>query len=465
MANPRQPKLDWQAHLPKMVELYKGRFSIPEICDAIQCEGFTPCLSSVYSKFRSEGYPTDQSGRMRFLDATFPTRRRISDVAGNGNLDAVPHESDASQPSQLDPPAVLDDNDYPTPTSITTTNHTIPTLCDLARHPQVQASEATSALGCQSTNLDLSSDVTSEPTISKQKEPELSRYERQKIESEKVVARLTKLGLLNPPKRKGHGLENADRHKRTGSPRPDIPSRGPLSSRPPSLASTSSQSSGTMTRIRSWFKPKSDRPHTRHSVYTEDSGYYSGRATPCPILMETPSPHPESLREFCGLYRVACPTLHQPRHHIPFGDVSSCGVCLFSRIHSLAWSARHLSLIDFRSQLDQSAVYGVRGVDAVGNTALHFVAASGAGYDYVRLLIDYGVDPYQLNTAGQTFLHCLRPYIQEPNLGPFGLDLIKILSLVEPGLAFGQIDNDGRTILHTLASYITNPELRVQTFK
>jgi len=38
----RAPKWDWSSHLPKMIELYNTQMSIPDIYQAIQCDGFKP---------------------------------------------------------------------------------------------------------------------------------------------------------------------------------------------------------------------------------------------------------------------------------------------------------------------------------------------------------------------------------------------------------------------------------------
>jgi hypothetical protein len=480
MANSRQPKWDWQTHLPGMIELYKSRLSIPDICDAIQCEGFTPCLSSVYSKFRSEGYPTDQNGRMKFLDAMSPAGQQTSDImARNDILDIAPHNPRASQSSRPDPPIVLDENDYPTPESLMTSNN-ISAFGDLARrneqnirlsspenHMQIQVRDDASILSGQCDSSDRIPDDGSEPTTPHRKKHRSSKQEKQELDSEKVLANLTKLGILGDPKRTARRYREqkfADAHNKLDS-RLSSSSQGLSLHRPPSLMSTSPPVTSPITRIRSWFKPKSHRPHTRYSIFTDDSGYYSGRATPCTTFIETPPPHPRSLMEFDSLYRVACHHLHQPHHPDQYRDVLPCSVCLYSGIHNLGWCARHISLADFQAQLDRNAIYDVEAIDAAGNSALHYAAVSGAGYEYLKALIDSGVNPYQVNTAGQLFLHCLRPHMQGLNPECFSLDLIKVLNLVEPRFAFGQIDNDGRTILHTLASYVNEPELSAQAFK
>jgi hypothetical protein len=108
-------------------------------------------------------------------------------------------------------------------------------------------------------------------------------------------------------------------------------------------------------------------------------------------------------------------------------------------------------------------------MDVAGNSALHYAAGFGASYAHLIALIDAGVPPYQLNTANQSFFHCLRP---QKFVGPDGWDLdsaksnlIVLLKQLDPRFIFGQQDNDGQTVLHGLASHITEPELRESTFK
>ena len=84
-----------------------------------------------------------------------------------------------------------------------------------------------------------------------------------------------------------------------------------------------------------------------------------------------------------------------------------------------------------------------------------------------------GVDPCQINTAGQLFLHCLRPHIRE--IGSVGFDdklvtgfhtdLVDLLNDYQPKGAFRWRDNEGRTVLDALASNISNAEVRARTFR
>jgi len=146
-----------------------------------------------------------------------------------------------------------------------------------------------------------------------------------------------------------------------------------------------------------------------------------------------------------------------------------------------------LKLEVFQTELKLENTYDFDAIDAAGNTALHYAAASGSGLPYLKALIDVGVNPYQQNTANENFLHWLRPYkpslqenmllamqngaevgsarIEKHGFDCFTLDLIALLKLLQPGRAFSQKDDDGQTVLHALAAQITEPELRAEVFK
>ena len=228
----------------------------------------------------------------------------------------------------------------------------------------------------------------------------------------------------------------------------------------------------TMKKIRSLFDIKSNASKAQakqNSPFADnDSGYQSGRRTPSTLhLRDSLSSHPESLTEFRSLYRVTCHKLHEPKRPDQHRDIQPCHYCGCSSIHILAWSANHMKLQEFEDELKSKDPDDVQALDAAGNSALHYAAASGASYDHLKALIDAGVPLYARNTATENFLHCLRPCNADAkscSLDCFKFGLIKLLELIEPKFAFGQQDNDGQTILHVLASHITEPELREQTF-
>ncbi|KAL5317468.1 hypothetical protein ACEPPN_014563 [Leptodophora sp. 'Broadleaf-Isolate-01'] len=232
---------------------------------------------------------------------------------------------------------------------------------------------------------------------------------------------------------------------------------------------------GARNKIRSLFRPKSStsiRGRKRYAVSqfttsTEDSGYASGHASSL-TLEEVRRINSQSLDEFNGLYRVACQVLHEPQGKSQCKDIPTCNLCQYSGIHNLGWSARYLKLEVFLSELRLNDVYNFGALDAAGNTALHYAAAGGAGYQHLKALIDVGVDPYLANNAGELFIYCLRPlqpFTIEPNLDCLKSDdLVKLLGLLQLERISDWRDNDGQTIMHAMALKISEPELKTKIF-
>jgi hypothetical protein len=254
---------------------------------------------------------------------------------------------------------------------------------------------------------------------------------------------------------------------------------GPNSVRSPfGRLNNSTSNAGTRNRLRSLFKPKSSnssissggrkRYATSQFTYnTDDSGYATGH-TSCLTLDQVRQMNIQSLKEFNGLYRVACHVLHEPQSKAQCKDISTCTYCRYSSIHNLAWSARYLKLEVFLSELKLQGVYDFCALDAAGNSALHYAAAGGAGYQHLKALIDVGVDPYIANTAGELFIYCLRPiepFTLEPNSDCLKSDdLVRLLKLLQHDRVYDWRDNDGQTIMHALALKITEPELKAKIF-
>jgi ankyrin repeat protein len=240
-------------------------------------------------------------------------------------------------------------------------------------------------------------------------------------------------------------------------------------------------------RMVSWVNPKVRHLFNRSSSPEKrDSGYASGRNSPLTPVVENARPHPSSLLEFKGLYRVSCQQLHEPPaidpFYIPasrtmerFKETPTCSQCLYSSIHNLSWSAsaRYLKLEVFKADLKLDSKYDITALDKAGNSALHYAASGGAGFEHFLALIQAGANPYQINTAGQLFLHCLRPHIREigsegfdDNLvAVFHADLVNLLNFFQPKGAFRWRDNEGRTVLDALASNIKDTEMRTRTFR
>jgi hypothetical protein len=243
--------------------------------------------------------------------------------------------------------------------------------------------------------------------------------------------------------------------------------------------SNSSSTAGTRNKLRSLFKPKSSASslssssrkryaNSQFTYNTDDSGYATGHTSSL-TLDQVRQMNIQSLKEFNGLYRVACHILHEPQSKAQCKDISTCTYCRYSSIHNLAWSARYLKLEVFLSELRLEGVYDFCALDSAGNSALHYAAAGGAGYQHLKALIDVGVDPYIANTAGELFIYCLRPiepFTLEPNSDCLRSDdLIRLLKLLKHDRVFDWRDNDGQTIMHALALKITEPELKAKIFK
>ena len=255
---------------------------------------------------------------------------------------------------------------------------------------------------------------------------------------------------------------------------------GPNSVRSPlQRLGSSGSNSGARNRLRSLFKPKSAASSlssgsrkkyapSQFTYNTDDSGYATGH-TSCLTLDQVRQMNIQSLKEFNGLYRVACHILHEPQSKNQCKDIATCTYCRYSSIHNLAWSARYLKLEVFLSELKLEGVYDFCALDAAGNSALHYAAAGGAGYQHLKALIDVGVDPYIANTAGELFIYCLRPiepFTLEPNSDCLKSDdLVKLLKLLKHERVLNWRDNDGQTIMHALALKITEPELKAKIFK
>jgi hypothetical protein len=235
-------------------------------------------------------------------------------------------------------------------------------------------------------------------------------------------------------------------------------------------------------RMFAWVSPKAKSGLM--NMLNRDSGYASGRNSPLAPSVDDTRPDPSSLLEFKGLYRVPCKWLHQPKpivtFYIPdskamerFKETPTCSQCLYSSVHNLSWSAQYLGLAVFKAELMLDTKYNIAALDKVGNSALHYAAAGGAGIEHFAALVEAGVNPWQINTAGQLFLHCLRPHIRE--IGSEGFDdnlvamfhagLIDLLNSFQPKGAFRWRDNEGRTVLDALASNIKDTEIRTQTFR
>jgi hypothetical protein len=455
-------------------------------------------LSIVYSKLRNSGYPTNPSKRTKFLKS-LPSLRWSSELV------EMPQEAGRQVTRQ--PSAGL--SIPPSTTTVTTNLQTLvtysvetllPYRVDNANYSASEGTVPAAAIN-QDENLDLGS-FEDFPFIDMDLEyKDVQDHNYQGFDASQ----------WSDPQ----SLENiaGDQNIKWGSEQSESETISPFdgythSSNVPSPdnqfvqpsnfieASTSRSSDLTLLneqsvlppnaqRFVAWITPKprynrSCTPENRKSsastASTRDSGYASGRNSPFRPSVE--SSHTSSLKEFHGLYRAPCSVLHQPKDH--FKDVPTCPQCRYSGIHNLSWSALNLKLEVFRAETKlqgfsgHNEVYDFAAVDAAGNSGLHYAAAAGAGLDVCSALVHSGVDPYQINTAGQLFLHCLRPSMNTSDWDKttdaveFQLELINFLNSLQRLVgkcAFRWRDNEGKTALDSYILQISDKSLREQTLR
>jgi hypothetical protein len=520
--NMSNSKYDWETKLPKMIELYKTGISIPEIYKQIQDDdqGFTPGydqsalkkstqllifirLSIVYSKFRASGYPTNPAKRTKFL-------KSLGSVTWSSELVEIPQNP--SRQVSRQPPAGLSVSSSNTSNTNVTTNLqtflTYPVETSLPYRLEVvndcvpegtipaktfdQGQDQDLVLDSfedfsfidmgleyqevQDHNFnDFKDSQWSDPQpLENIDGDQNTKWQSAHSESETIKpfdGSMYSSNMTSPDNRfvQPSTLIETDTQLSSDLGMPDGP---PV---PPSKAQ----------RFVAWIIPKprynrSCTPENRKSsastASTRDSGYGSGRNSPFPSITE--SVHLSSSKEFHGLYRVPCSVLHQSKDHLK--DVPTCPQCHYSGIHNLSWSALELKLEVFKAETKlqgfggKNKVYDFTAVDAAGNSGLHYAAAAGAGWDVCSALVHSGVDPYRINTAGQLFLHCLRPSTNTPDWDKntdtveFQLELINFLNSLQLFVgkcAFRWRDNEGRTALDSYALQIQDKNLRELTLR
>ena len=368
-----------------------------------------PSERAVYLTFTSKGYPTNHAQRVMFLEGSF-------DALTDGlDIDSPPDDADESTQSKgLEPMASTPSN--------------LPGRKITGQHPQRQPSPVATSSKCvlKSCKLDR---MYGSSGVKDQDQDDLQP-----------------IGLISP-------------RTLTRS----FEARAPVPLVQDSFRSMAWPTEFPLQRTHSFQDPGSYRAGNRSSQSTVDSGYISDRGSPYTLPLEAfSSPHPNSLEEFYGLYRVACYQLHESTDQ--YVEISACSLCHYSSIHNLGWSAKQFNLAEFKRELkSQSELGRVNDLDAAGNTILFYAAVSGVDAKYLIALIDVGVDPYHLNAAGQNFLHWIRP--GEIPLDCFILEIFNLLNILQQNRVLGQQDNDGQTVLHALAAQIPVGEHQVQLFK
>jgi hypothetical protein len=483
---------------------------------------------SVYLKFKSMGYPTDPVGRTRLLEAKQPSNTQASNEQFNAWSNQLsPNFSidESLQLCSLPEDQVLGDLSHILESGYKMSS---PTSAPMLEYPSLSSGEYTngeqSNLASPGLNQSVSRSVQA-PTLSPETDMLPSIWSPGESNLDDVMSLFDQPDLFQDFNMELNGGAyfgiDTDSYDQNGAPPGDLQSKGsgqwesenntgwkpslsvidgscdtsslydeaiesfqrksgPNSVRSPlQRLGSSGSNSGTRNRLRSLFKPKSAASSlssgsrkkyapSQFTYNTDDSGYATGH-TSCLTLDQVRQMNIQSLKEFNGLYRVACHVLHEPQSKNQCKDIATCTYCRYSSIHNLAWSARYLKLEVFLSELKLQGVYDFCALDAAGNSALHYAAAGGAGYQHLKALIDAGVDPYIANTAGELFIYCLRPiepFTLEPNSDCLKSDdLIKLLKLLQHDRVFDWRDNDGQTIMHALALKITEPELKAKIFK
>ncbi|PVH83761.1 hypothetical protein DL98DRAFT_103771 [Cadophora sp. DSE1049] len=494
---------DWNTYMPKMVELYETGMSIPNIRAQILDpeNGFKPSLSSLYSKFRDEGFPTKYTRASRLQPGR--TSMGAVTVAGNENgrtlqVPTLPSTTDVQTPLDFD-------NNY-SHDRMGNTAHQNSGHEDVRNHAALNGTDLRHGIGSVGVNhwdnnvrdsgpmatnyFDMPwSDMTLEAVFGAQEvnpdpwvaqapystldvprpssgsiafpEGDISRWS---MESDVDMG--SELGI--PPSRhneyRNQMLTTNQKRQLNTLDNTSLPDRSSKRNSSPATESSTS-------RPVSWTKRGFNRsvsPDNRFSGSPRDSGYASGRSSLLvPIAEDTP-PHPDSLKEFNRMYRVPCHDLHEPQplSNTTFKNLATCGHCLFSGIHNLSWSSHKMTAQGFKKELKSDNI-DVCAIDAAGNTALHYAAAGGSSYEHLSALIDFGVDPYRMNTLGQLFLHYIVPG-RELHISLFSLELVNFLnSLGSRGAVTGLRwrDNEGRTVLDAIAAQMEGREGTMQIFQ
>ncbi|KAL2073550.1 hypothetical protein VTL71DRAFT_10876 [Oculimacula yallundae] len=525
MSSKPNAKYDWNKYMPRMMELYDGGWSIPKIYSAIQDpeNGFTPSQRMVYDKFKSEGYSTN-STRSSLLHPVRHSTGEATTVAGNlcsrtFQVSTIPSTAISQSTRGTQNDYRSNEYDYNVQQRQNSKVGGGPNLFPMngssIGQPMNDFGHLTNSWDShQPQNIRDSGPVaTNYFDVPWSDMPLDSEYNSQHIVADPWVAQIPYATSNVPSANLMMSLPDADTSRwsmetdvdiggeflpsssRQGESRSHVPTMNPKrqynSLDTTSLPDRSSKrnlspAESVTARPVSWATSKrgfnrSVSPDNRLSTGSpRDSGYASGRSSLLvPIAEDTP-PHPDSLAEFNGLYRVPCHALHEPQSlqtsteshfNDKFKNTPTCDHCLYSGIHNLSWSAQKLSLNEFLAELRREGLYDFTAVDAAGNSALHYAAAGGASYEHFLALIGTGVNPYLVNTDGQLFLNCIwagSGSACDTSVTLFTFELVNLLNLLEPKGAVAALrwrDNEGRTVLDSIAAQISSHEVTTQTFQ
>lgn len=531
MSSFKNSKYDWPSYMPRMDQLHRAGWSVPQIHNEIldPATGFTPSyipsietgqqltayrLSILYTKFRSLGYST-KNNRAEL----HPVNTSMSSTLyGNSPIQILPALptntsnlmvvlSTGSGQKHLTSYSQVDGSnlDYIQSSIPALASAPVPLLgsSDItsnpwktSQFPEVQDSGPAAATSfTDSSWLDLNMAELDDHHVlpdTWQAEIPISTMHMPTIETSPVLPIMTHTmsqkrlphsnGFESPiapsipdstlpvNNRQGYNGMIINGQKRARHSHGNIST---VQDRSPLKRSSKGAMDLVTTRLQSWMAPRrgsyrSASPDIRFSASPRDSGYASGRTSVMLSIAEDIPPHPESRNEFKGLYRIPCRALHEL--HLPTHqqqqqisnyshNVPSCTHCKFSGIHHLSWSAKLLPIDAFKQNLAGSC--DIHAVDAVGNSAFHYAAVGGATYEHFLVLINAGVNPYQINTLGQLFIHYLCPDTSDDD----SITLSYLLNVLEPGSANAALrwrDNEGRTILDPVASQVTHVNSSLQ---
>lgn len=218
-----------------------------------------------------------------------------------------------------------------------------------------------------------------------------------------------------------------------------------------------------------------------HPASRHDSGYGDSRPPTLSVCDEEYIElDPNSLTEFGGLNRTLCYHLHEQHRYGALRSQSqeevglkTCSWCLHTDFHNWSWSASGLQLETFKTELqrikselqrqitsDGAGSSYLLSLDSANNSSLHYAASGGANFEHIDLLVQLGINPFQLNTTGQLFLHCWRPqfkssmHLFDQNLSSALFKDIHHLLKVLPPEAFRWRDDNGNTFLESITSVV-----------
>ncbi|KAH8647062.1 hypothetical protein BGZ60DRAFT_438046 [Tricladium varicosporioides] len=539
MSGTRRVGYDWESHKPKMIALYRARYSFPSIHKKIQAPGFQPSEKAVYDYLTKEGYPAKRAERAALCklydsqggwpsglqvahgitNQQFPSDTQIvpgaAQLAHLGkdasvSLQRVNHDAHpgkrmchgdpnlpipTSMPVQMGMNSVHGETRDVSNTYIKGPHNNTALLSGIVQGPNNGIEHHSERIDRLSSVMQCSGEILDEPFQDPDKSQQpLSRQVEETTfppMHSRTSGHLTLGARLVDFKQSISNPFNTP--ELTDAPSPFSPH--PFPTTPGAFGSTTTVINSE-ARSMDRPKPQARGPKAfnadRNSSSTFDSGYNSGRSSPFVQVLKRQPFRPAPKKPFAGLHRASSQTgdlhrgavqtcnQHEPQPYYEFfspqpfnryREVPTCHHCGYSAIHNLSWSAQYHKLEVFKSELLLDSKYDLVAIDSVGNCALHYAAAGGAKIEYICALIRAGIDPRRINTAGESFLHCLTPCFKqkehdfETKIFPtFKITLINLLNDLSRRCSgfFKWRDNGGRRALDAFVSRITEYDIKSQ---